>query len=694
MTTKCPLPKGFSGTKRVFGILVGLLMLALMAAPGAGAAPFAYVSNMTSGTVTVLDGTTVLATVPVGPQPVGVAVNPAGTRVYVANSNVSDAGVPSVSVIDTASLTETKITAGIVDQPSGVAVSADGRFVYVTTNNGWLHVIETATNTVLAATKTGEQLGAIVAAGGSVYAVDVFFGTVINVTNPTVPPFFVSTMVSGIAANTDGSRLYVSNGNDFDRNLEITVIDTTKNPMQLVDPTTLVGGLNPVQIGTADNDSGLNPAGITVSASGFVYAAITAEHSVEVRNAATMAFVMTIGLPVATAPLGISVDPSGPSVYVVSVPRPNTTNGFATLIDGTTNTVVQAITISRNPMVFGSFVASTRPIPPPPQFVLSLNKVGSGRIEAGPEPLAGGKYSAGTPVNLKAIPDAGFAFTGWSGDCSGTADTCTVVMDRPRNVTATFMAQYTLYPTVLGPGTVTPTGGKYLAGTVVTLTAAPATDAVFVGWSGDACGGSSSLTCDVTMDRTKSVTATFALKQFALTLKKDGTGSGAITASPSLPTYNSGAVVGLTATADPGSQFTRWSGDACAGSTSPTCSVTMSAAQTVTATFTLLPPPPPPPAPTTCDDKIKDLQKKVESDKHPWRHDHQLKAALRLYSAAQIELGKAKVKVGGSDKRYVRALKEFNDGKAALCNGRYWHAHHELWESYYIAHEILKQHRR
>jgi len=31
---------------------------------------------------------------------------------------------------------------------------------------------------------------------------------------------------------------------------------------------------------------------------------------------------------------------------------------------------------------------------------------------------------------------------------------------------------------------------------------------------------------------------------------------------------------------------------------------------------------------------------------------------------------------------------------AALCAGRYWRAHHELWESYYLAHEILKHHRR
>jgi len=117
--------------------------------------------------------------------------------------------------------------------------------------------------------------------------------------------------------------------------------------------------------------------------------------------------------------------------------------------------------------------------------------------------------------------------------------------------------------------------------------------------------------------------------------------------------------------------------------------VMMDTDKSVTANFSVAPEPP-----ATCEDKINDLQKKVAADKHPWRHDHQLKAALRLYPAAQAELAKAMAKVGASDKRYVRALKELNNGKAALCTGHYWRAHHELWESYYLAHEILKYHRR
>jgi YVTN family beta-propeller protein len=66
-----------------------------------------YVTNffLEDNTVSVIDTTTntVLTTVAVGRDPLGVAVNPAGTRVYVANQ--TDDGFGDVSVIDTASNT-------------------------------------------------------------------------------------------------------------------------------------------------------------------------------------------------------------------------------------------------------------------------------------------------------------------------------------------------------------------------------------------------------------------------------------------------------------------------------------------------------------------------------------------------------------------------------------------------------------
>jgi PKD repeat protein len=89
----------------------------------------------------------------------------------------------------------------------------------------------------------------------------------------------------------------------------------------------------------------------------------------------------------------------------------------------------------------------------------------------------------------------------------------------------------------------------------------------------------------------QSVTATFtSATTFTLSVSNAGSGSGTVTSSPAgincgtncSAAYNSGTVVNLTATPASGSTFTGWSG-ACTGTAA--CSVTMSADQSVTATF-------------------------------------------------------------------------------------------------------------
>ena len=54
----------------------------------AHAAPFAYIANNNADTVSVIDTATnsVVATIPVGTEPKGAAVNLAGTKVYVVNN--------------------------------------------------------------------------------------------------------------------------------------------------------------------------------------------------------------------------------------------------------------------------------------------------------------------------------------------------------------------------------------------------------------------------------------------------------------------------------------------------------------------------------------------------------------------------------------------------------------------------------
>ena len=65
-------------------------------------------------------------------------------------------------------------------------------------------------------------------------------------------------------------------------------------------------------------------------------------------------------------------------------------------------------------------------------------------------------------------------------------------------------------------------------GTLVELSAAPAAGWTFAGWSG-ACGGEAA--CSVTMDAAKSVTATFTLTGYELSVSR--VGSGTVSSTPS-----------------------------------------------------------------------------------------------------------------------------------------------------------------
>ena len=129
----------------------------------------------------------------------------------------------------------------------------------------------------------------------------------------------------------------------------------------------------------------------------------------------------------------------------------------------------------------------------------------------------------------------------------------------------------------------------YDSGTSVTLTASPASGSTFNGWNG--CDAVSGAICTVTMSASRSVTATFDLQRFILTVNRAGMGSGSVSSSPpgiscgtdcSEP-YGADTVVTLTATSSPLSIFTGWSG--CDTVSGATCTVTMSSARSITATF-------------------------------------------------------------------------------------------------------------
>jgi len=152
-----------------------------------------------------------------------------------------------------------------------------------------------------------------------------------------------------------------------------------------------------------------------------------------------------------------------------------------------------------------------------------------------------------------------------------------------------------------GTGTVTssPAGiscgatcsASFTANSSVTLTASPSAGSTFAGWSGGGCSGTA--TCAVTMSTAQSVTATFSASvPQTLTVSKAGTGAGTVMSSPAgincgvscSASFTANSNVTLSASPAAGSTFSGWNGAGCTGT--GTCVAAMSAAQSVTATFT------------------------------------------------------------------------------------------------------------
>ncbi len=192
-------------------------------------------------------------------------------------------------------------------------------------------------------------------------------------------------------------------------------------------------------------------------------------------------------------------------------------------------------------------------------------------------PASGLSYASGTMVPVTETANAGYAFTGWSGACTGTGS-CTVTMSGLESVTANFVPLYVL-TTGANPsagGTVSP-GGSYTSGTMVPVTEMANPGYAFTGWSG-ACTGTGP--CTVTMSGPESVTANF-LPLYVLTTGASPSAGGSVSPG-SGGSYTSGTKVPVTETANPGYVFTGWSG-ACSGTGA--CVVTMNAAESVTANF-------------------------------------------------------------------------------------------------------------
>jgi len=306
----------------------------------------AYITNSGSSTVSVINtaNNSVIATIPVGSVPSGVALSPDGSWAYIGNGNSKN-----VSVINTSTNTVVS-TIALGSQPFGLTVSSDGSRLYVSTTAGTVIVINTSGNTVIATIPVGSQPDGICInpSSGLLYVANNQSNN-ISVVN-TVSNTVVTTIPDGggpadVAISPDGSLLYVTNYNSNN----VWVINTANNVLVATIP-----------VGTNPNRIALSPDG------SVAYVANYGGADISVINTTTNMVISSI--PAGNGPMGVSVSPDGSELYV-------TRYASAVLVVSTaTNSTLATIQVGSNPASFGNFITpGTGCIGTPYTFIITVN---------------------------------------------------------------------------------------------------------------------------------------------------------------------------------------------------------------------------------------------------------------------------------------------------------------------------------
>jgi uncharacterized repeat protein (TIGR01451 family) len=162
-----------------------------------------------------------------------------------------------------------------------------------------------------------------------------------------------------------------------------------------------------------------------------------------------------------TLPSTVTIGSASASQGSCSVSSPTVTCSLGSLANGASATV----TITVTPSVTGtlpntasvsgtptdpntsnnSATATTSVVTKKQAINLMVSIQGQGSVVSNPSGIncraiaCAATFPSGTTVSLTATPASGWKFSSWSGDCTGTANPCTVSMTQDRKVTATFV---------------------------------------------------------------------------------------------------------------------------------------------------------------------------------------------------------------------------------------------------------------
>ncbi len=318
--------------------------------PTANAAPFAYIPNAGSNTVTVLDtGTSppsVKTTLSVGTNPRGVAtvVKTAENFTYVTNFGSDDVSVirtysnPATSPPTLAFEKVREIRVG--RNPYGIAVDRAGTFAYVTNyEDNTVSKIDLGANVVTATIPVGSRpIGIVVTPDGSkVYVVNNSSATVsvINAADNSVrgAAIPVGSNPFGIAVNPAGTAVYVTNSGENSLSLIDTASDSATTRADF-------------HLGT--------PMGVAVSPSGtLVYITNFGTNTLARFDAVAKAF-NSANIAVGVNPIGVAPSGDGAYTYVVG-----SLDGAFSVIDNALNTEkLPRVQVGVTPYALGSFLAA------------------------------------------------------------------------------------------------------------------------------------------------------------------------------------------------------------------------------------------------------------------------------------------------------------------------------------------------
>jgi len=194
-------------------------------------------------------------------------------------------------------------------------------------------------------------------------------------------------------------------------------------------------------------------------------------------------------------------------------------------------------------------------------YSLAITTMEGGSVLLSPEE---GPYFYGTTVLLRAQPDEGWAFTGWSGDLESDDNPDTILMDSDKSVTASFQKlTYNLDTEIVsGEGRIvlSPANSPYDHGTEVTLTAVGDVGWEFTGWGGDLSGTTNPVTIEMNDDKTIAARFSANPSVYTVTFSTDGNG-GLDVVNPNQEVVHGASSNPVTAYPAEGYQFYSWSGD-------------------------------------------------------------------------------------------------------------------------------------